>query len=102
MSSTPPPIPPRPINIKMNGNRPSIDTLSKANNSQQTLHHDIPPPLPPPLRHNEISLLPHRVVTKNQRPLSSASSSESLHSQLGITNKCNFSPKISFYFYHVS
>ncbi|CAF4517452.1 unnamed protein product [Rotaria sp. Silwood1] len=78
MSSTPPPIPPRPVTIKMNGNRASTDTISRTN-FQQLAHQTIPPPLPPPLHSNDVLLLPQRVPTKNQQPLSSASSSESLN-----------------------
>ena len=82
MSSTPPPIPPRPVNIKMNGNRVSNDTTPK-NNFQQRFHPTTSPPLPPPLHNNEPLLLPQRPSMKIQLPLSSASSSESLNDSLG-------------------
>jgi len=86
MSSTPPPIPPRPINIKMNGNnRPSTDTISRVN-FQQQYHQTIPPPIPPSLHNNDVLLLPQRSFVKTQRPLSSASSSESLNDSLGKIN----------------
>jgi hypothetical protein len=82
MSSTPPPIPPRPINIKINGNnRPSTDTISRAN-----FHQTIPPPIPPSLHNNDVLLLPQRSFVKTQLPLSSASSSESLNDSLGKIN----------------
>ncbi|CAF3034606.1 unnamed protein product [Rotaria sp. Silwood2] len=83
MSSIPPPIPPRPVTIKMNGNRASTDTISR-NNFQQFAHQTLPPPLPPSLHNNDVLLLPQRVPTKNQQPLSSASSSESLNDSLAL------------------
>jgi len=83
MSSTPPPIPPRPVNIKMNGNRSLTDTITRNYFSQRLPPTTAPPLLPPPL-HNNDALLPQRSFIKNQRPLSSASSSESLNDSLGI------------------
>jgi hypothetical protein len=91
MSSTPPPIPPRPVNIKINGNRAApVDTVSRAN-FQQRFHQTTLPPLPPPLHNSDVLLLPQRSTSKNQGPLSSASSSESLNDSLGkIYNKILF------------
>jgi hypothetical protein len=82
MSSTPPPIPPRPVNIKMNGNRVSNDTIPK-NNFQQRFPQPTSPPLLPSLHNNDVLLIPQRPSMKTQRPLSSASSSESLNDSLG-------------------
>ncbi len=85
MSSTPPPIPPRPVNIKMNGNRASMDTITRAN-FQQRLPSTTPPLLPPPppaLHNSDVLLLPQKSSIKNPPPLSSASSSESLNDSLG-------------------
>jgi hypothetical protein len=82
MSSTPPPIPPRPVNIKMNGNRTSTDTIMRTNFPQR-FHQSTPPLLPPPLHNNDVLLLPQKSSMKNQRQLSSASSSESLNDSLG-------------------
>jgi len=83
MSSTPPPIPPRPVNIKTNGNRSLTDTITR-NNLSQRLPQTIAPIQPPPLHNNDVLLLPQRSFMKNQRTLSSASSSESLNDSLGI------------------
>lgn len=84
MSSNPPPIPPRPISIKTNGNRPSTDTVMRSNLSQR-FPQTTTPLLPPQLHNtnNDVLLLPQRSSIKNQRPLSSASSSESLNDSLG-------------------
>ena len=87
-SSTPPPIPPRPVNIKMNGNRAVTDTITRANLQSRfpsTTPPLLPPP-PPPLHNNDSLLLPQRSSVKNQPPLSSASSSESLNDSLGNRN----------------
>lgn len=82
MSSAPPPIPPRPVTIKMNGNRASNDANSRTN-SQQTSRQTVPPPLPPPLHNSDGLLLPQRLTPKHQQPLSPASSNESLNDSLG-------------------
>ncbi|CAF3891899.1 unnamed protein product [Rotaria magnacalcarata] len=85
MSSTPPPIPPRPVTIKPSGTRVSADTISRSQ-LQQPSHQTVPPPpLPPPL-HNNNDILPlsQRILTKNQQTLSSASSSESLNDSLAL------------------
>lgn len=90
MSSAPPPIPPRPVNIKMNGHRSSSDTVTRTNHSQRfsqatTTTAQLLPPTPPPLHNtnNDVLLLPQRISMKTQRPLSSASSNESLNDSLG-------------------
>ncbi|CAF3384406.1 unnamed protein product, partial [Rotaria sp. Silwood2] len=69
ISSTPPPIPPRPINIKLNVNRISIDT--KLNSSQRFQQHFLPP-----LHNNDVLLLPQQSSGINLRPLSSISLNE--------------------------
>ncbi|CAF0912408.1 unnamed protein product [Adineta steineri] len=83
MSFTPPPIPPRPINIRMNGNRVPNDSMSR-NNFQQRLHQTTSPPVLPPLHNNDVLLLPQRSFAKTQQPLSSASSNESLNDSLAL------------------
>ena len=86
-SSTPPPIPPRPVSIKMNGNRASMDAMTRANLQQRLPAMTAPllPPPPPPLHNSDLLLLPQKSSMKTQLPppLSSASSSESLNDSLG-------------------
>jgi hypothetical protein len=65
--STPPPIPPRPVNMKLNTNI--------AQRFQQNLL--------PPLHNNDVLLLPPRSIGTNQRPPSSLSSNESLSDSFG-------------------
>jgi len=55
----PPPIPPRPINLKLNSDR-SLINISKR--FEQTL--------PPPLHNNSILILPQQTSASNQRPIS--------------------------------
>ena len=81
-TSTPPPIPPRPLNVKMNGSRPTADSVSRIP-FHQRFHPATPPLLPPPLPPTDALLLAQRSSTKTSRPLSSASSSESLNDSLG-------------------
>ena len=95
MSSTPPPIPPRPVTIKMNGTRASIDTITRVNLQPRFPSTILPllPPPPPPIaaalmHNNEMVTLPQRSFTKTQRQLSSASSSESLNDSLGTNKPC--------------
>ncbi len=92
MSSTPPPIPPRPVNIKWNGNRTSMDAITRANQQQQRLPATTttPPLLPPPpppttLINTDVLLLPQKSSVKNPPPISPASSNESLNDSLGNT-----------------
>ncbi|CAF4985189.1 unnamed protein product, partial [Rotaria sp. Silwood1] len=67
ISSTPPPIPPRPISTKLNGNRILADT--KMNTSQQ---HSTPPS-----HKNDVLLISQRSSGINSRPHSSVSSNDS-------------------------
>jgi hypothetical protein len=76
--STPPPIPPRPVNMKLNTNRMSIDTTSQAHLHQRTRRT-----VPPPLHNNDLLLLPQQSTVKTQRPLSSISSNESFSDSFG-------------------
>ncbi len=65
----------------MNGNRSLTDTITRTTLPQR-FPPTTPPLLPPPLHNNDVLSLPQRSL-KNQRPLSSASSSESLNDSLG-------------------
>ncbi|CAF3705405.1 unnamed protein product [Rotaria sp. Silwood1] len=67
ISSTPPPIPPRPISTKLNGNRILADT--KMNTSQQ---HSTPPS-----HKKDVLLISQRSSGINSRPHSSVSSNDS-------------------------
>lgn len=71
-SSVPPPIPPRPINIKMNGHRTNTQSRLPQTATTITLHN------------NEPLLLPQRITNKSQRPLSTASSDESLNDPFAL------------------
>jgi hypothetical protein len=62
----PPPLPPRPINLKSNINRSPINIPKRF---QQTL--------PLPLHNNGILLIPQQTLVSNQRSISSISSNES-------------------------
>ncbi|CAF1180686.1 unnamed protein product [Rotaria sordida] len=70
LSSTPPPIPPRPTNMNLNANRIPIDT--KINTPQHLQQHFLPS-----LHNNDVLLFSQRSSGINSRPLSSISSNES-------------------------
>ncbi|CAF1226256.1 unnamed protein product [Adineta ricciae] len=93
-ASTPPPIPPRPVNVKSNGIRASNDIVSKGTLPQR-LQQLTPPVIPPPLHTNDVLLLPQRSFIKAQRPLSSASSSESLNDSLALLSTVSTDPTLS-------
>jgi hypothetical protein len=72
ISSIPPPIPPRPVNMKLN-TKPNLPQRFQQN-------------IPPPLHNNDVLLLPQR----SSRPLSSISSNDSLSDSLSKNNKKRF------------
>lgn len=73
----------------MNGTRPLTDNTTRIN-FQSRFSSTTPPLIPPPppiaaafIQNNDLAIPSQRSLTKTQRQLSSASSSESLNDSLG-------------------